>query len=163
MSTNTRRAAIRTSDVEAAAPSTIDLSSNIKDEDLHGVAIVTGESLESPHLAEYVKDLAFMNDILTISISESPDPNAENPVAAGCNGEVRLLTRGKEYKIARKFVDSLIKCEDRVKTVQFKDADGIDQTRIDKVPTLKYPMSIHHDPAGDLGRRWFKHQAANAW
>jgi hypothetical protein len=157
------RASIRTSDVPVADSTTVDLSSSIKDEDLHGMAIVTGESLTSPHLAEYVKDLAFMNDVLTITVSESPDPNAENPVPAAVNGETRLFTRGQEYKVQRKFVDSLIKCEDRVKTINFKDADGVDQTKIERIPTLKYPLSIHHDPAGETGRRWFKHQCSNAW
>jgi hypothetical protein len=160
---NNKRASIQTSDVEGPAKSSIDLSSNIKDVERPDLAMVTGESLDSPVVSEYVKDLKFMEDMLTVVVGETTDVNAENPVPAGCNGEKRLLTRGQEYKLQRKFVDSLIKREDKIKTVQYKDSDGVDQTRIDKIPALKYPLSIIYDPAGQIGSRWFQHQCKNAW
>ena len=157
-----KRAAIQTSDVEAPSPSSIDLASSISDIERPDLAIAAG-SMDSPVISEYVKDLKFMEDILTVVVGETTDLNAENPVPAGCNGERRLLTRGVEYKLQRKFVDSLIKREDKIKTVQYKDNEGVDQTRIDKVPALKYPLSIIHDPAGSIGSRWFQHQCKNAW
>lgn len=158
------RASITTNDVEIRDTKSVDLSSNIAHEDvLSSIAVVTDDSLASPTISEYVKDLKFMEDELTISVGETTDPNAENPVACSVNGEKRVFTRGEIYKVARKFVDSLIKVEDRVKTVQFKDGDGVDQTRVDKVPALKYVVSVHHDPAGETGRRWFQHQCKNAW
>lgn len=153
------RASIKTSDADIRESSTLDLREDNQPE----IAIVTDESLMSPNVAEYVKDLKFNEDILTIVISETGDPNAENPVPTACNGETKLLVRGKEYKLARKFVDSLIKVEERIKTINFRDAEGLDQTKISKTPALKYPMSIINDPAGELGRRWFMHQCKNAW
>ena len=162
---NSGRASIRTSDVEIAPKSQIDLSSDLTDDDIDrgDIAVVTGESLASPTVSEYVKDLKFMEDILTVVVSETTDKNAENPVPCGVNGVVKFLTRGTEYRIARKFVDSLIKVEDRIETEQYKDKGGVDQTRINKTPALKYPLSIIQDPAGDIGRRWFQHQCKNAW
>lgn len=159
-----KRAAINTSDVPAVAATTVDLASNIKSEDIDrpDLAVVTDDTLASPHVAEYIKDLKFMEDILTIQIADTNDKNAERVVPCGVNGEVKFLERGKELKIARKFVDSLIKVEDRIETEQYKDKNGVDQTRVNKTPALKYPLSIIHDPAGDLGRRWFQHQCRNA-
>jgi len=159
------RASIQTSDVETPAATTVMMESDVATENIErpDLAIVTDESLQSPYVQEYIKDLKFMEDIITFSIGESTDKNAENPVPAGVNGAVRFFTRGVEYKVPRKFVDSLIKREDSIKTVNYKDADGVDQTKIEKVPAMKYPLSIIHDPAGDLGRRWFQHQQKNAW
>lgn len=159
------RASISTNDVEIRETSSIDLSSSILAEDIDRpeLVVVTDESLASPTVSEYAKDLKFMEDLLTISIGETTDPNAENPVACAVNGEKRVFTRGAEYKVQRKFVDALIKVEERIKTVQYRDQDNLDQTRVDKVPALKYVVSIHHDPAGDTGRRWFQHQCKNAW
>ena len=159
------RASITTNDVELRATQSVDLNSSIHADDIDrpDIITVTDDSLASPIVSEYVKDLKFMEDILTFSIGETTDPNAENPIGAGNNGIVRRFYRGVEYKEARKIVDSLIKVEDRIKTVQYKDVDGVDQTRVDKVPALKYAISIIHDPAGDNGRRWFQHQCKNAW
>ena len=158
-----KKSQITSNDVEGPKATTIEMASTVNEVERPDLAVVLDDTLASPTVAEYIKDLKFNEDILTISIGETTDQNAENPVPAGCNGEVKWLDRGKEYKIARKFVDSLIKREDKIKTVNYKDADNVDQTRIEKIPALKYPLAIHHDPAGDAGRRWFQHQAKNAW
>ena len=159
------RASIQTSDVEGPAATTVMMESDVETDNIvrDDLAIVTDDTLQSPAVAEYVKDLKFMEDIVTFFIGESTDKNAENPVPAGVNGAVRLFTRGVEYKVQRKFIDSLIKREDQVKTVNYKDSEGVDQTKVEKVPAMKYALSIIHDPAGDLGRRWFQHQQRNAW
>lgn len=159
------RTQISTDDVEIAGKSTVEMPGNVATDDIErpDLAMVTDESLASPVVAEYVKDLRFMEDILTISIGQTTDKNAENPVPCGVNGIIKRLMRGEEYKIERKFVDSLIKREDSIKTVNYKDKDGVDQTKIEKEPALKYPLSIIYDPAGDVGRRWFQHQCKNAW
>lgn len=143
----------------------IDMPGNVATEDLDrpDLIAVTGDTLDSPIVKEYARDLAFMEDELTISISQTTDKNAENPVPCGCNGEVKWLRRGELYKIKRKFVDSLIKVEDAVETQQYKDKDGVDQTRVIRTPALKYPVNVHNDPAGELGRRWFEHQCKHAW
>lgn len=159
------RASIETKDVESAASTEILMPSGTATEDIErpDLVVVTDESINSPYVKQYAQDLAFMEDELTIVVGETTDKNAENPVPCGVNGDVRKLTRGVEYKLKRKFVDSLIKAEDTVRTVQYKDKDGVDQTKIDKAHALKYPLSIIHDPAGDVGRRWFQHACKNCW
>jgi hypothetical protein len=163
--TQKRRVAIETKDVENTEPVTIETPLDVATDDIDrpDLAMVTDSDMETPEVKEYARDLAFMNDILTISVGASSDENAENPVPAGVNGEIRLFVRGEEYKVERKFVDSIIKRENNVKTVQFKDNDGCDQTKIETTPTMKYPILIHNDPAGETGRRWFKHACANAF
>lgn len=157
------KAQIKTSDAEPPMATTVEMASTCKVVERPDLAVVVDDTLASPHIAEYVSDLKFMEDILTVSVAETNDKNAENPVPCGVNGEIRWLDRGKDYKLARKFVDSLIKREDRIETENYSDDKGVDQTRVKKIPSLKYPLSILHDPAGDTGRRWFLHQSKNAW
>jgi len=163
--TKAGRAAIETKDVEPPKASTVMMESDVATEDIErpDLAIVTEESLQSPVVKEYIKDLKFMEDIITFSIGQTTDKNAENPVPCGVNGVVHRIYRGEEVKLARKFLDSLIKREDAVATVNYKDKDNVDQTKIEKTPAMKYPLSIIHDPAGEVGRRWFQHQVKNAW
>jgi len=162
--TRKRRATVKpqvtSSDVDKKVTTTIEAPFTTPTEEIErpDLAMVTDEDMSSPTVKEYVQDLAFMNQVLTISIGLSSDPNAEDPVSCGVNGEVRNFKRGEQYKTERKFVNSLIKRINTVKTVQYKDADGCDQTRIDTTPVMKYPIQIHADPAGtDLSRRWFAH------
>jgi len=161
--TRKRRASIKTEDVTNTDEVVIDASSNIALDDIDrpDLAVVTGEDMESPHVQEYVKELAFMNEKITIMVPESSDPNAINPVLAGVNGEIRAFNRGQEYTVERKFVDSLIKHEDKVTTRQYKDAEGLDQTEIVRKPVLKHPVAIINDPSGESGRRWFNYVCNN--
>jgi hypothetical protein len=163
--TKAGRAIIKSEDVEQPKASTIIMEGKTATDDIErpDLIVVTDEDKDSPVVKEYMSDLKFMEDILTVSIGETTDKNAEKTIGCGVNGERKMLERGKEYKIARKFVDSLIKREDAIRTINYKDNDGVDQTRIEKVPALKYPLSIIHDPAGETGRRWFQHQCKNNW
>jgi len=163
--TKAGRAAIETKDVEPPKASTVMMESDVATEDIDrpDLVVITDESVNSPVVKEYMADLKFMEDIIEFSISPTTDKNAENPVPCGVNGVVHHIPRGKRVKLARKFVDSLIKREDAVQTVNYKDKDGVDQTKIEKTPAMKYPLSIHNDPAGEVGTRWFEHQIRNAW
>lgn len=159
------RAQITSSDVETASAHEVDLASTIKGSDIerHDLESNMVSNIDNPVAQEYLKDLKFMEDEVTIVVGETTDKNAEDPVPASVNGEKRLFSRGVEYKVARKFVDSLIKAEESIQTVQYKDAEGVDQTKVIRKPALKYPLSIINDPAGEVGRRWFQHQSKNAW
>jgi len=162
---HTKRADIQTGDVEPPKETTIDLASTIRDEDIErpDLVMVSDQDMNDPVVKEYARDLAFNEDILTIEVADTDDPNADNPVSAGCNGEAKHFYRGVQYKVPRKFVDSLIKTVNGVKTKQYQDEDNVYQTKIDKTPKPRYPIAILHDPAGETGRRWFKHQIANAF
>lgn len=158
-----QRSQIETRDARLPDKQTIDLSGGVDDVEL---AVVTDADVDKPWLAEYNKDLAFNEQILEFSIGRDSNPYAENPVPCGCNGVIHQLQRGKRYRLARKFVDSLIKTTFRVETEEFIDEKGLKQTRVHRIPAEAYPLSIHHDPANedgkDVGKRWFDHQSANA-
>lgn len=131
------------------------------------IYVVTNESMKDDRLikiaAEEKKWHDFMKQKVTFVIHETEDENAPNPVSCGVNGVHRHYYRGQEYTDARMFVDSLIKCVRKVKTVNFKNAEGVDDTKLEVKHVLAYPLEIIEDPAGKLGRDWFKHQQRNAF
>lgn len=161
----TRKTQHTSGDFEGPKSHEIDMASSIATEDIErpDLITVTDDTLQSPHVQEYIKDLQFMEDPITFLIGDTTDPNAERVVSCGVNGERKDFVRGQEYKAARKFIDSLIKKNTNVKTQQYKDMDGVDQTKFVTNGALVYPISIIHDPAGETGRRWFQHACANAW
>jgi hypothetical protein len=140
----------------------IDLSSTLDEIERPDLAVVTDADLETPHVKEYNFITAFMEDMLTIRVAESEDPYAPNPVSAGNNGIIKLFTRGETYRVARKFVDSLIKTSFRTRTVQYKDANGLDQTKIEQIPVHNVIVQVIEDPAGDYGRKWLEYKMSTA-
>jgi len=144
----------------------IDLSSGKEVID-DGLQFVTGETMEDDRLKNLLREEKSMRDFMEqkvkFMIAETDDENAPNPVACGVNGVHRYFHRGTEYIEARKFIDSLIKVVNHVKTVNYKDKDGIDQTDVKTRPVLAYTISILEDPAGQQGLRWFQHQQRNAF
>jgi len=137
----------------------IDMPSSVATADLERPDLVTApRTVSKAHL----KELAFMEEKVTFIVGETADRNAENPVPVGVNGVMRFFTRGVEYTEARKFVNCLIKKQDTVDTKNYLDSDQVQQTKILKTPSLKYPLSIVSDPSKDLGRKWFAWQCRNA-
>lgn len=150
---------VETKDVNLPETQTVNLSPDEKPD----LTIIKNETVDDPLVKEFLSDLRFNEDIIEFSIGMDSNPNAENPVPACCNGEVHLIQRGKRYRLARKFVDSLIKTTFRVETEEYEDKNGLKQTRVNRIPSAAYPISIHNDPAGETGVRWFEHMNANAY
>lgn len=153
-----------TEDFEGPEQFDIDLSSTLKADEIErpDLAVVTDANLETPHVKEYNFITAFMEDILTVRVAESEDAYAPDPVSAGNNGVIKLFKRGEVYRVARKFIDSLIKTSFRTRTVQYKDKDGLDQTRIVQIPVHNVIVDVIEDPAGEYGRKWLQYKMTNA-
>lgn len=149
------RSRIETNDAGLPPTQTVDLASTIDKPEL---AVVADEDMNSPGVAEYTRYIAFFEEPVTFVVAESEDPNAPKTVTTGNNGVVHFLERGKQYTLARKFVDSLINVVYRITTQTYKDENNLDQTRLIKTPTTAYNISILNDPSGEQGRRWFLHK-----
>lgn len=158
-SMSSRRPKINSNDVEPPKTQEVDLASDIESPE---VAIMHG-NVDNPINAEYLKWMNFMEEDVVITINHSDNPNAENPVSCGVNGEIKLLERGKPHKVKRKFLDSLIKSTYRVITENYKDKDGVDQTRVKRIPAQVYPISVmDHGPDPELSQRWFMYRCNEA-
>ena len=161
-----RRPQIESSDVGMPEDRSVDIGiTKPLDDDL--IYIAQEGDLKDPRIAAALKEerdmKAFMEQKVKFMIAETDDESAPNPVSCGVNGVRRDFWRGREYTDKRMFIDSLIKVVRKVKTVNFKNAEGVDDTRMEFRSVLAYPLQIIDDPAGDLGRRWFRHQQENAF
>lgn len=112
----------------------------------------------------YLKELKFMEEMVTFTIAETSDPNAEIEVPVSVNCETKILKRGiyNPHTLPRKFLNALIAREGKVIVENYKDANGIDQTRTRVKYVPKHNIAILNDPSGAEGMKWFKWQSENA-
>lgn len=150
----TKRAQIETNDVGMQDSIQIPLQPGIHADD---IAVVTDESVSSPLVKEYLRDIAFMEDQITFSIGMSENPHAPDPVECGVQGEKRQFYRGQRYTAPRKYVNALINVCWNIETRNRKDpATGLDVTSVERIPYQAYSISIHNDPAGVTGQKWLE-------
>jgi hypothetical protein len=92
------------------------------------------------------QELAFNEEKLEIMIHQATDENAEKRVFVGNNGRGVWLERGRPYRIARKYVEQLLRAKPvGVQTIQALDYDGHHTTNIIKTRAMLYPLSIIKD------------------
>lgn len=150
-----KRTVITTEDPGLMDESTIELKPGITGDD---IAIVTDASINTKHVSDFARDLAFMEEKITFTISESEVENAVNPVEVSVNGEKLRFYRGRQYTAERKYVNALINVCFSVRTVNKKDPNtGLDVTEIVRTPYQAYPISINHDPS-PYGAKWLTYK-----
>ncbi len=110
----------------------------------------------------YSKEIAFMEEKVTFMIAETTDKTAEIVVSVSVNCETKLLERGKPYTLPRKFLNALIARKGEVATENYKDKDGVDQTRTRIKYMPVHAITVLDDPSGANGRAWFEWQCRNA-
>lgn len=147
--------AINTNEVDLQDPLFNDLN---LDGDLPDLAIVTEDDMKSRRIAEYARDLAFMEDMVTFTIAQSELPNAPDPVECAVNGEKRVYYRGKAYTDKRKFINVLINVTHNIDVVARRDSNGLEQSTIKRTPYTPINLSVHSDPAGSVGLRWMEYK-----
>jgi hypothetical protein len=166
------RTRIQSSDIDLQENRSVEIGINphipLEEQDTD-IQIASAYSLQDERtlaLLEEEKQLrAFMEEPVTFTIGLDNDPNAPDPVSCGVNGIVKHFKRGEIYTTKRKFVESLLKTRNHIKTVEYEDADRVKQTRIDMHQTFVYPIQILEDPSGvgpgTRGRRWMEYQQRN--
>src|SRR6185369_5304194 len=82
------------------------------------------EAIDKPLNSSYLDDLAFMEENITIMVSESTDPMIEKLIPVGVNGQFVYFPRGRTVTVKRKFVEGLIvKCT-HISTPEFTNPGG---------------------------------------
>lgn len=124
-------------------------------------AVITG-----PSQKDYLKELAFMEELIEIRVLEDTDPNSENPVPCGVNGANLWLERGKAVVIKRKYVEALARSKQTaIKTPEIvgPSADGgmERKTVIRKTTNSRYPFEVLRDP-NPRGAEWLRAIRASA-
>lgn len=111
------------------------------------------EIVDGPKAMKKADELAFMDEMVEIVISESDNPNAENPVPVSINGRGGFIFRGQPTIVRRCYVERLARC----KTDNFKQ--NLNETDPEKfnilklMRGLKYPFTVTVD-RNPKGRDW---------
>jgi hypothetical protein len=124
--------------------------------DVDGEIEVSKASMDDAWTRQHTADLAFNEDMLMIAIHEASEKNADQIFEVMVNGRSQLFQRGREYSVARKFVETLA----RAKPVTYRNEEyvAMDGTRSVRWPThrgLRYSFSVLHDPH-PRGADWLK-------
>jgi hypothetical protein len=112
---------------------------------------------------DFMDELAFMEEEVTVMVHESTDENADNPVLVGCNGVFKQFFRGQPTIAKRKFVDCLIVKMIRVTTPEFThQTSGERGRKIVQTSAMKYPFSIVEDKS-PKGGEWLRRRMADTY
>lgn len=103
----------------------------------------------------FMAQLAFNEEIVEIVIDESSDPNAENPVVVGVNGQYEYFARGEPKVVKRKFVDALCARNVNIRTTETRNNLGELGTKINQSSALRFPFTMLRDD-NPKGRDWLR-------
>jgi hypothetical protein len=105
----------------------------------------------------YFNELKFNEDVLTIILEPGTEDNSPLYQDTYCNGVCELVPVGREYKIKRKFLESLVRAQPvTVRTEVERRGDQDPLNHIRRTARAKFPLSILHDPAGGRGHEWLR-------
>lgn len=115
------------------------------------------KTLDDPNMLEKVEMLKFMEEPVTVEVSEVADENADWGFVIEVNGKSCAFRRGERKTVKRLFVEGLA----RAKRTGFKNQLVVDPVTGDQeyiYPSktgLRYPFSVIHD-ANPKGADWLK-------
>lgn len=106
--------------------------------------------------SEWAKNMKFNEDVLTIIVHDSTDPNAD-PVPYVINdGRRQAFARGEEQQVKRKYVEVLARMKVTTqKQVRYKDSQNIDAIKMVPHTALRFPFTVIADPS-PRGKDWLK-------
>jgi hypothetical protein len=96
---------------------------------------------------DYLDELAFMEEKVTIRLERTSEKNAPAFIDVGVNGRTEWLEKGKPITIARKYVDVLARCKsDFIETIAPNAESGEIVNRLARNTTAKHPFTVIQDP-----------------
>ncbi|GAA0586733.1 hypothetical protein ACFQH5_20210 [Halomonas salifodinae] len=114
-------------------------------------------TLDDPNLIKKAEILKFMEEPVTVEISEVSDENADHGFIIHVNGKSEPFRQGERKTVKRYFVEGLA----RAKRTGYKNQLVVDPVTGDQeyeYPSktgLRYPFSVVHDP-NPRGADWLK-------
>jgi hypothetical protein len=110
--------------------------------------------------ADKAEKLRFMEEKITIHLSEPYGPTDEHSVFLSINGEPpypgnHWLRRGVEHTIKRKFVEQLAKAKATTYTQPFKQETSERANVMRPARSMRYPFQVTNDP-NPKGVNWLR-------
>lgn len=117
--------------------------------------IMTGEAVAAAGVGnDYLKQLAFMEEKITVIVNESSNPNDDPLPMVGVNGTNQFFVRGEPTLVKRKFVEVLARAKTEAVTTKVDERNSENPTnRILRNRAHKYPFQVVED-RNSRGRDW---------
>ncbi len=138
----------------------IPVSGDLNKDTLHVQEIETENITRVGDPDQFRKDLAFAEEMVTIFLHESTNPNEEQYVFCAVNCEYPIpgipwMKRGRQYTIARKFVANLATARVTNYTQPFAKETNDRANYMRPHSAVRYPFSVIEDK-NPLGAPWLK-------
>ena len=96
---------------------------------------------------DYLADLAFMEEVMTIRLERTAEKNAPRWHAFYVNGRPEWVPVGVPWKLKRKYVEVIARAQPYDVQTEVVEIMGQDpQNKIVRDARVKYPFSVVHDP-----------------
>ena len=117
--------------------------------------------LESQLKQDKIEKLAFMEEMVEVTVLPSNEKNAAQIVHVENNGRRQFFVRGRPQRVRRKFVECLARAKHtNLSTDISLDPSGEPLNRITPTTGLLYPFQVNEDSA--RGRAWLQEVLAEA-
>ena len=104
------------------------------------------QKVDGPEWKNKAAILAFMEEPVTIRVSESTDVNAETAVEVGNDGRKVFIPRGVPFTLKRKFVEVLARCKQtRLSQKKVTNQVGDEEWVYPEHTALRYPFMLIED------------------
>ena len=106
------------------------------------------ETVEGPNAGDKAARLAFNEEMLTVMVHESADPNDPDPTPlVKVNGRSQYFIRGRVQTVRRKFVEQLARAKrtNFTQTVAMNNDTGNVKQLMNPRTALRYPFSVIED------------------
>ena len=111
--------------------------------------------VDKPMETDYMKELAFNEEILTIRLERTNDKYQPARLDFYVQGRAEWVPVGRPWKVARKYVEVIARSQPYdVRTTVTKHEDH-EENRVERHTIAKHPFSVIHDP-NPRGMDWLQ-------
>lgn len=117
--------------------------------------IITSETLAAAGISDYLSQLAFMEEKVTVVVHESTNTNDDPMPMVAVNGVNQYFVRGQEQLVKRKFVEVLARAKPEavMTNVEVRSVGAEPINRVLRNRAHKFPFSVVQDK-NPRGRSW---------
>jgi hypothetical protein len=120
------------------------------------VDIPVVEAVDGPDAMKQIEELAFMEELVDVTVLDTEDKYASKVVTIGVNGRNQNFVRGQSVTVKRKYLEGLARAKPvSLRNEEFLNNDGDKQFRYPTSTGLRYGFTLDRDD-NPRGREWLK-------
>jgi hypothetical protein len=114
------------------------------------------QTVDGPRSKDFLDALAFNEEMVTVTVHPSPNPEDGKLVTIWVDGKVQNFFRGEPMTVKRKYVEGLARAKPvNYRSEEFVNADGDKAFRYPSTTGLRFPFQVDHD-ANPNGAAWLR-------